>query len=678
MTEYRVYRTGEDQPVRTSGASAGRRGRVGPVGSPPAARPSSRPWALVWRVAVVVALAALCVIGWLYGRDLVATSAAAVDLAQLTGKVPEWALYAAPAAALVIIALAAAYLAFGRYVALKLVGVAVVVVALAAPGLALGWANGTVSTVGNRSAEVEQVVTRTQEKLRPSLPGEAVNILLIGRDEAVPGDPGRSDTQILVRLDPDTKSISMLSVPRDLRVEIPGYGITKMNAAYSYGGPALVVETFSQLTGLDINHFVEVDFGGFWHAVNILGGVYVPVDRRYYNPEESSFKSIDISPGYQLLRGHDALDFVRFRHDEKSDFGRMQRQQLFLKETQRQSGRWSEDWAMVARLIKAITAETTSDINSLQRLKPLVELVFQVDTSKVSTAHLEGATPTIDGISYVTPTQEEIDTAVAAFTHPTEAPVEQGARQITKKAFSVTVCNASGVEGLTDAAEDQLSAQGYSVVSGPEVPDFPGTVTVVYAMEDLAEQTRTVAAMFEPSEVRIIERAPGSAGGIRVFVTSSFTGTLIVPETPQEPQQTLLSNEDVDAASWRTLGEKSPLKLEMPSAWVSGSVYDEFRAYSLTDTEGRRSAAAVAVARTPDGGYWNIQTMRWLTPPAIENPNGKQTIGGTAYLLFYQGKRLHMVAWKRNKTLYWVLNTLDNELSNDVMLRLATSFKPVQ
>ena len=176
-----------------------------------------------------------------------------------------------------------------------------------------------------------------------------MNILLIGSDKsAVPGDPGRSDTQMLVRLDPETKSISMLSLPRDLRVYIPDHGYDKMNAAYAYGGPALVIKTFRELTGLPVNHWIEVDFAGFWHVVNILGGVYIPVDHRYFVPDSADYKSIDLEPGYQLVRGKQALNFVRFRHDQKGDFTRMQRQQLFLKEMQRQSGRWSGDWTKVS------------------------------------------------------------------------------------------------------------------------------------------------------------------------------------------------------------------------------------------------------------------------------------------------------------------------------------------
>ena len=331
---------GEDEPVGSVSSAPGDASRRSTSGSS-RSRGGVRRGAWLLRGLLAVAVAAVCVLGWVYGREVVANSVAAVDLAKLSGKVPGWALFGAPAAVLVIIALVTAYLAFGRHVVVKVIGVVVVVAALAAPGLALGWANGTVSTVGERTAQVQAEVAKTEENLRPALPGQAVSILLIGRDKDGVDDPGRSDTQILVRLDPDTKSITMLSVPRDLRVDIPGYGLDKMNTAYSYGGSALVVETFTELTKLPINHFIEVDFAGFWHAVNLLGGVYVPVDRRYYNPESSGYKSIAIKPGYQLLRGHDALDFVRFRHDETGDFGRMQRQQLFLRETQRQSSRWS-------------------------------------------------------------------------------------------------------------------------------------------------------------------------------------------------------------------------------------------------------------------------------------------------------------------------------------------------
>ena len=678
MGTYRVYRVGEEDAVREARAVAAKPPKRG--GGKARSQTSGLRSLLIW-AAVAAACAVAAVLVWLYGRDMLGNSQAAFDLAKLSGKVPDWAFIGVPLVAAAIVAGAAVYLAFGRYLAIKLVGVSVVVVVLAAPGLALGWANGTVNVVSHRSAAVQKVVTETTKELHPALPGKPQNILLIGSDRSqnVPGDPGRSDTQMLIRLDPQTKSISMLSLPRDLRVDIPGHGYDKMNTAYAYGGPKLVVQTFKQITGLPINHFVEIDFAGFWHVVNILGGVYIAVDHKYFVPASADYKSINLDAGYQLVRGKQALNFVRFRHDQLGDFTRMQRQQLFLKELQRQSGRWSGDWQKVIKLIKAITGETTSDIDSLKRLEPLVELAFEVDTSKINTVHLEGDTPMIDGVSYVTATQEQIDAAVSDFTDPVQAPVKDTTPKIGKKLYTVTVYNGSGIPGLSTTAANQLVAQGYKAEVGPDDLSFPGTTTMVYAPAYLERSAKAIAAMFSPAEVQLVERAPGVADGIEVMVTSSFDGTLDLPQAPaDQPQQTLERNVRYDAASWKALAQQTPLRLEMPTAWPSGSVYDEFRKYSVPNLDGKGTRAAVAVARTPLGGYWSVQALRWTDPPAIEDPNDVQTIKGQEYMLFYQGDHLHMVAWKRGGALYWVLNTLSNELSNDVMLGLATSCKPVK
>jgi hypothetical protein len=412
--------------------------------------------------------------------------------------------------------------------------------------------------------------------------------------------------------------------------------------------------------------------------VNILGGVYISVDHRYYVPESADYKSIDIQPGYQILDGHDSLDFVRYRHDQLGDFTRMQRQQLFLKEMQRQSGRWSKDWNKVLKLIKAVTGQTTSDIDSLKRLLPLVELIFQVDTSKINTVHLEGSTPMINGVSYVEATQAEIDKAVADFTTPVAPPAPKTAPGISKKMYAVTVYNGSGIAGLSTTAVNQLTALGYKAEVGPDDPGFPGTTTMVYAPKTLAAPAKSIAAMFYPSDVQLLDRAPGVSDGITVMVTSSFDGTLNVPQTEQQAQQVLEKNVRYDAASWKALAAQTPLPLEMPTAWSPGMTYDQFRKYGIKTTTGKQSRAAVVVVSTPMGGYWSIQAMRWLDPPAIDHPNSTEIIKGQKYLLFYQGDHLHMVAWKRDNTLYWVLNTLDNQLSNDLMVGLATSFKPVK
>jgi anionic cell wall polymer biosynthesis LytR-Cps2A-Psr (LCP) family protein len=120
--------------------------------------------------------------------------------------------------------------------------------------------------------------------------GEPQNILIVGSDKRAGAefaeDPGRSDTTILLRLDPEKGAIAVMSIPRDLKVEIPGYGTGKFNEPYAYGGPKLTLQTVKQMTGLRINHVVNVDFLGFSRAVWAIGCVFTDVDRRYYHSNE--------------------------------------------------------------------------------------------------------------------------------------------------------------------------------------------------------------------------------------------------------------------------------------------------------------------------------------------------------------------------------------------------------
>jgi LCP family protein required for cell wall assembly len=689
---YSVYRAGRDEPVRRE--SRGGSAAAAATPAAPAARTAEAPVdplaalahrrrerprraraVVLWTLGLA-GLVAAGVLVWLYGRQPLSDFWAVLDLAEATGDVPRWLLVGAPLVALAVAAVVTSYLAFGHHLALKAVGLVVVTLALAAPGFALGWTNGTLGEMGDRSAEVTERVKHARTKLQPPLPGEAVNVLLIGADVR-PDDPGRADTLVLARLDPETKSITMLSFPRDLYVELPGYGYDKINTAYPYGGPALCVETVGQLTGLPVHHFIEVDFGGFWHVVNLLGGVYYPVDRRYYNPESSVWKSIDIEPGYQRLDGHDALDFVRFRHDARGDFSRMQRQQTFLKELQRQSGRWNKDWKRVAKLLTAITSETTSDLDSLQQLLPLASLALTLDTSDVHTVRLEGGMQMMNGLSYVVASPDEVQAAVAEFADPTQAPVVDRGGSMPKKAYSVRVYNGSGVDGVATAASDQLVDLGYQAEAAGNADAFDYGNSVVYATKGMKDTAAQFVRLLSPAQLRILPRTPGGTDGITVVVGATFDGQLNVPQPSEEVSAIAVVEGRYDEAGWRALDAQTKIKLQMPEVWGAGLVYDQFRAYDIDTPDGRKAASAVVVGRTPRSGYFSIQVTRWLDPPAIAHPTTKKKIDGTTYLLFYSGADLHMVAWRRGNSLYWVLNTLDDQLSDEFMLELATSFAPL-
>ncbi len=215
----------------------------------------------------------------------------------------------------------------------------VVVVLLVAAG-ALGggiWLYLNESVVAIRASSPE--VAASEEFLDTPPPGKATYALVVGYDKRYgeAGDPGRADTLMLLRADPKSDSLSLLSFPRDLVVDHPGCQgrepwRDRINTAYAYCGPSGAVRTVKQLTGLPINYVIVVNFRAFKQIVNKVDGVYVDVDRRYFNDNSGyeQFATINLQPGYQKLTGGAALDYARFRHTD-SDLHRIARQQAFVK-----------------------------------------------------------------------------------------------------------------------------------------------------------------------------------------------------------------------------------------------------------------------------------------------------------------------------------------------------------
>jgi len=219
--------------------------------------------------------------------------------------------------------------------------------------------------------------------VEPTKPGKPQTILLLGSDrryaERNQKDAARSDTIMLIRLDPDQEATTLLSIPRDLKTLIPGHGYEKINAAYSLGGPKLTLRTVRELLDIKINHVINVNFSGFRKAVDLVGCVYTDVDRRYFHsnaglPAAAQYAEINIHPGYQKLCGKRALDYVRFRHSD-SDLVRAARQQDFVRQAKDQIGS-SSLIHKSGKLIDIFTKSTEADrqlatIGGLTRLVKL-------------------------------------------------------------------------------------------------------------------------------------------------------------------------------------------------------------------------------------------------------------------------------------------------------------------
>ncbi len=248
-------------------------------------------------------------------------------------------------------------------------------------------------------------------------PGSPQTILVLGSDRRYgdsKGQPPRSDTIIVVRLDPDKEATAVMSIPRDLKVEIPGYGTSKINAAYAVGGPKLTVRTVKNLLGIPISHVVNVNFGGFQRAVNRLGCVFVDIDRRYFNDRggPNGYATIDIEPGYQKLCGSDSLDYVRYRHTD-DDFVRAARQQDFLRQAKDQVG-LGKVFGDRKQLLKIFGQYTDTDIardNDAAILR-LIKLAYESSKNPIHEVTFRAEQTSLE---YVEATNEDLQTTIDEF-----------------------------------------------------------------------------------------------------------------------------------------------------------------------------------------------------------------------------------------------------------------------
>ncbi|HEY5333574.1 MAG TPA: LCP family protein, partial [Solirubrobacterales bacterium] len=317
----------------------------------------------------------------------------------------------------------------------------VVVVAAATSSAILLYINSIAEAIGTpKNKEAFDEVKGVIEEVHG---GEPETILIFGSDSRPEfGEKyGRSDTTILLRLDSEKNLISVMSVPRDLKTEIPGVGTEKFNAAYSAGGPKLAAQVIKEMTGLKINHIVNIDFLGFVRAVDAIGCVYTDVDRRYYHsnvglPPEEQYSEINIQPGYQKLCGKKALEYVRYRHTD-TDIVRSARQQNFLGQVRHQISPID----LITdnhNLIDILAEYTTSDIHEGTELITLLDLLYELKGAEVNQVHF----PAELGPSFVYAGTDEIHHAVKEFLgeagfeahkFPEEKPEKKKAKEKGKK-----------------------------------------------------------------------------------------------------------------------------------------------------------------------------------------------------------------------------------------------------
>lgn len=562
-------------------------------------------------------------------------------------------------------------------------------VAVLVVGAGAGLAVASYQILGNtleKASPDTKLVQDAQKAVDPDVPGEPINILLIGSDkragEEGNGDPGRSDSLILLRMDGDKGFISMLSFPRDLYVDIPGHGLDKINAAFSAGGPAKTIETIKGLTGQPINYFVNIDFEGFVKLVDQVGGVYLDVDRKYFHENVEGdgiddYEEIDLKPGYQRMNGKDALDYVRYRHTD-SDFARIARQQAFLSELKRQTNRFG-NLPEIPAYASIFADNIVTNVRSVPRLLGIMEQAITTDKDRIARASISG-TPTMrNGASIVEAPQSEIDAKVEQWLNP-EFTQGAAAAVVSPNSVQVRVLNGNGRLLSAETATDQLRAKGYDAESGGNAPSFGKAETVVQYADGQREAAKNVARLFGDDTVLTALAKADSPEGVDVLVTvgESYDGELVTPK--KRKAQPKATADVVDTTSLVPLAKRiqkaTKLKIMVPTRVPSGSALKIVRAYRV-NTGGSGPQALKMVFSVPSGTYWGYQVLDWPDPPLLEGRTGVVKSGGREYSTFYDGKNLMRLAWQKDGVTYWISNTLDYALSPETMYAVAKSARPL-
>ena len=447
---------------------------------------------------------------------------------------------------------------------------------------------------------------------------KAQNFLIIGSDvRPDQSSKGLSDTTMLLRVDPDN-AITQLSIPRDLRVNIPGHGIDKFNAAYSYGGPKLTLEVVKQLTDnrIPINHVVNVDFNGFADAVDAIGCVYVDVDRHYFNDNATAasfadqYAEIDIQAGYQRLCGFKALQYVRYRHED-NDIVRAARQQGFLREA-RQKVPPEKLLEEREKLLNIFTDYTTSDIDDAPTLLTLFKLMAAARDAQI--AQIDFPFDSLDAEGYVTAGDEPLQAAVSQFL---------------------------GESGGDDSDDDSAKSDG-----GEEKPKADGDKG---KDKDKDKDKPDPEPDQTPEQIAASQMIDSTAGGQQYAAVIREQGGKDLKFPILYPTKIVASgNASVsdDSRYFRIDGGND-------------NVYHGYK-FVLT-TQGTTYPTA----------YYGVSGTDWLGAPLFANPSDKRKIGDREYSFYRDGGQLRMVAFERDKTMYWVTNTLDKLLTEPQMVAIA-------
>ena len=607
----------------------------------------------------------------------------------------------------------------------------VVVVASGAAGGLYLYTHESVASLNAKDKPTIQAKTHLQVLASASQPAIA---LIAGYDHrAGMGskslEGSNSDTLMLVRADPTNNTLSLLSFPRDLWVNIYCHGDTvytqsRINSAWSIcpgnNGPSATLNTMEHLTHLPINYLITLDFHAFKQLVNRLHGVYMNVDRRYYIAPHTGTSAINLHPGYQKLDGGRALAYVRFRHFD-SDIYRTGRQQLFmeaLKARLKTELSFSKIPLEVPKLIGVLKGnleyvKAGGGQVSISELESYLGIAYHLGPGHLFRNQIpinDFQYPVIGGASVVTAPPSAVAAAVHSFLHPDvseptrlsaqlighrKKPSKKKQPPLAKSDVSVLVLNASKIPGEASNTTYLLTQRGYSTKSLPSTmlanaPTVERDSTVYY--DAVQPNARRAALQLRPlfgPHTRIAQMTTPIAFYAKeagkpltvVAVGTSFPGKLVVHHRaklpPKLPPQ-VSPGISVTAPRLHGLTRRVHFPVYAPLRIAEYSQLDSVQNQGVRvfkPLHGKHEL--VLTFQTPSGKYWQIEETDWTSAPILANPTDTIPWHHHKLFLYTSGGAIQMVAVRTPKAVYWVMNTILNELSNSTMLAIAKSLKPL-
>ncbi len=363
---------------------------------------------------------------------------------------------------------------------------------------------------------------------------ERLNILVVGVDynhdsKGMPYTKGaRTDTIMVLSIDPKAQMLNVLSIPRDLRVLISEeYGYDKVNTAYSYGGIEQTRETVSQFLGVPIHHYVIVKLYGVPKLVDALGGIPIDVEKDMDYDDNWGQLHIHLKKGHQVLNGPQVIGYSRFRHDEESDRGRIRRQQQVISAL---VDRLKEPSVMLKLdKIASVVKDSMETDFSAQQMLDLARLYKDFDRSKIRKGKVDGDDQ-IDGngISYIEPYAPENEKVIMSLLKMPP--------NLNVAGVEVEVLNGSGVQGAGRDLVEALRAQGFQIVrvAKADVSDVEVTQVTLYGLGRLRTH---IATMIPGADVLVeVARPKGPQISILLGKDHAPPPPVALPQEESYPQ----------------------------------------------------------------------------------------------------------------------------------------------